>query len=56
MKPQMFALATAIAWGVGGFFEKKGLQLGGLAPQMGITLRTFVAACWAQVSMAMGLV
>ncbi len=43
MKPQIFALLTAIAWGVGGYFEKKGLHLGNLSPQMGITLRTFVA-------------
>ena len=43
MKPQIFALLTAIAWGVGGYFEKKGLHLGKLSPQMGITIRTFVA-------------
>lgn len=43
MRPQLFALLTAIAWGVGGYFEKKGLHLGNLSPQMGITIRTFVA-------------
>lgn len=43
MKPQLFALITAIAWGVGGYFEKKGLHLGNLSPTMGITLRTAVA-------------
>lgn len=43
MKPQLFALLTAIAWGVGGYFEKKGLHLGHLSPQVGITIRTFVA-------------
>ncbi|MBA4419903.1 MAG: hypothetical protein C0391_02030 [Anaerolinea sp.] len=43
MKPQLFALLTAIAWGVGGYFEKKGLHLGNLSPQMGITIRTFNA-------------
>jgi transporter family protein len=43
LKPQLFALLTAIAWGVGGYFEKKGLHLGHLSPQMGITIRTFVA-------------
>ena len=43
MRPQLFALLTAIAWGVGGYFEKKGLHAGNLAPQMGITLRTAVA-------------
>jgi transporter family protein len=43
MKPQIFALLTAIAWGVGGYFEKKGLHLGNLSPQMGITIRTATA-------------
>jgi transporter family protein len=43
MNPQLLALLTAMAWGIGGFFEKKGLHLGGLSPQMGITLRTAVA-------------
>jgi len=43
MKPQLFALLTAICWGVGGYFEKKGLHLGNLSPQMGITIRTAVA-------------
>lgn len=43
MKPQLFALLTAVAWGVGGYFEKKGLHLGNLSPQMGITIRTAVA-------------
>jgi transporter family protein len=32
-----------MAWGVGGYFEKKGLHLGNLSPQVGITLRTVVA-------------
>jgi transporter family protein len=43
MKPQILALLTAMAWGIGGYFEKKGLHLGGLSPQMGITIRTGVA-------------
>jgi len=43
MKPQLLALLTAFAWGVGGYFEKKGLTLGNLAPEMGITIRTAVA-------------
>ena len=43
MKPQILALITAICWGVGGYFEKQGLKLGNLSPQMGITIRTFVA-------------
>jgi transporter family protein len=43
MNPQILALLTAMAWGIGGYFEKKGLHLGGLSPQMGITVRTAVA-------------
>jgi transporter family protein len=43
MKPQLLALVTAMAWGVGGYFEKKGLHLGHLSPQVGITIRTAVA-------------
>jgi len=36
MKPQILALITAMAWGIGGFFEKRGLHMGGLSPQVGI--------------------
>jgi len=43
MKAQWLALMTAVAWGVGGYFEKKGLHLGQLSPQVGITLRTATA-------------
>ena len=43
MKPQLFALLTAAAWGIGGYFEKKGMHLGNLSPQVGITIRTAVA-------------
>jgi len=43
MKPQLLALCTAIAWGGGGYFEKKGLHMGNLSPQMGITIRTAIA-------------
>jgi len=43
MKPQFLALLTAIAWGVGGYFEKRGLHLGNVPPQAGIFLRTAVA-------------
>jgi transporter family protein len=43
MNPQLLALLTAMAWGIGGYFEKKGLHLGNLSPQMGITIRTAVA-------------
>ena len=43
MKAQLLAVITAMAWGIGGYFEKKGLHLGGLSPQVGITIRTAVA-------------
>ena len=43
MKPELLALITAAAWGIGGYFEKKGLHLGNLPPQVGITIRTAVA-------------
>lgn len=43
MKPELFALLTAVCWGVGGYFEKKGLHLGNLSPTMGITIRTATA-------------
>jgi transporter family protein len=43
MKAQLLAVATAAAWGIGGYFEKKGLAAGGLAPQVGATLRTLIA-------------
>jgi transporter family protein len=43
MKEQILALITAICWGVGGYFEKQGLKLGNLSPQMGITIRTLIA-------------
>jgi transporter family protein len=43
LRPEVFAILTAIMWGVGGYFEKKGLHLGNLSPQMGITIRTSTA-------------
>lgn len=43
MKAQLLALITAFCWGVGGYFEKQGLKLGNLSPQIGITIRTAVA-------------
>jgi bacterial/archaeal transporter family protein len=43
MKPEIYALLTAMAWGVGGFFEKKGLHMGNLSPTVGLTIRTATA-------------
>ncbi len=39
----LFALLAGAAWGIGGYFEKSGLQLLNLPPIVGITLRTAVA-------------
>jgi len=43
MRAEIYALLTAVAWGVGGYYEKRGLHLGHLSPQVGITIRTAVA-------------
>lgn len=43
MQPFLLALLTAAAWGVGGYFEKKGLHAGNLSPQVGAFLRSLVA-------------
>jgi len=43
LKAIIFALLTAACWGIGGYFEKRGLHLGNLPPQLGITIRTAVA-------------
>lgn len=43
MHPILLALITAAAWGVGGYFEKRGLHAGHLSPAVGATLRTAVA-------------
>jgi len=43
VKAVVLALLTAAAWGFGGYFEKRGLHLGHLPPQLGITIRTAVA-------------
>jgi drug/metabolite transporter (DMT)-like permease len=38
-----FAVLAGIAWGIGGYVEKAGLRESGLAPIVGITLRSAVA-------------
>ena len=43
LKAMIFALLTAACWGIGGYFEKRGLHMGHLPPQLGITIRTAVA-------------
>ncbi len=43
MKPHILALLTALAWGIGGYCEKKGLHLGNLSPEVGVAIRSLVA-------------
>ncbi len=43
MRAEVWALATAVCWGVGSMMEKKGFRLGGLSPVMGTALRTAVS-------------
>ncbi len=58
MKPEIWAILTALCWGVGSFFEKKGVKLGGLSPVMGTAVRTVVSMvilgavsypCWSEL-------
>lgn len=39
----LYAVLAGMAWGVGGFFEKAGLQQLKLPPIAGITIRSFIA-------------
>jgi uncharacterized membrane protein len=41
MRPEFFAVFTAICWAIGSFLEKKGVQEGNLNPIMGVGIRTF---------------
>ena len=43
MRPELFALATAVIWGVGSFYGKKGLALSSLDPKMGLCVKLFIA-------------
>ena len=43
MRAEYFAALTAVCWSVGSLFEKKGVKLGGLAPVMGVGVRTAVS-------------
>ncbi len=43
MKPEMWAVLTAICWAVGSVLEKKGVKLGEFTPVMGTTIRTVVS-------------
>jgi len=43
MRPELWAALTAICWGVGSFFEKKGVKMGNFTPVMGTAIRTGVS-------------
>jgi bacterial/archaeal transporter family protein len=43
MRPEIWAIITAICWSVGSLFEKKGVMLGKFTPVMGTTIRTSVS-------------
>ena len=40
MKPEVWAIITALCWGGGSLLEKRGVKIGSLAPVMGTTIRT----------------
>lgn len=40
MRAEFWAVLTAVCWGCGSYFEKKGVKLGGFSPIMGTTIRT----------------
>lgn len=63
MRAEMWAVLTALCWGVGSLMEKRGVKLGGLSPVMGTTIRTAVSLVllavisypyWSQVRKAGG--
>jgi transporter family protein len=43
LRPEFWAIFTAVCWAVGSFLEKKGIQTGNLTPVMGTTIRTAVS-------------
>lgn len=43
MRPEIWAILTAVCWAGGAYFEKSGVKLGGFAPIMGVAIRTFVS-------------
>ena len=40
MKAEVWAVLTAVCWGVGSLLEKRGVKIGELAPIMGTFIRT----------------
>ncbi len=44
MRPEFWALLTALLWAVGAFFGKRGMAQAELEPQQGLTIRLVVSA------------
>jgi len=40
MRAEVWAILTAVCWGVGSLLEKQGVKIGGLSPVMGTLIRT----------------
>jgi transporter family protein len=40
MRAEIWAVFTALCWGIGSLLEKRGVRIGGLTPVMGTTIRT----------------
>lgn len=43
MRPEIMALLTGLFWAIGSFFGKKGLNMAGLDPQVGLIIRLGVS-------------
>lgn len=63
MRPEYFAVLTAICWAVGSVLEKKGIHEGNFTPIMGVGIRTFFSLIflsfftfpyWGQLKVASG--
>ncbi len=44
MRPEVWAILTAILWATGAFFGKRGMAQAGLEPQQGLTIRLVISA------------
>jgi len=43
MRPEIWAVLTALCWACGSLLEKKGVRLGDFTPVMGTTIRTVIS-------------
>ncbi len=44
MRPELWAILTAVLWATGAFFGKRGMAQAGLEPQQGLTIRLVISA------------